>query len=163
MTAQENMNLIRAWVDAVNRNDVEGELACWQPDGEMTIIATGATSKGHAALRRRRERSAAMVSAQSLAGRKHITNHFASEEWVCVEYHSRATITGLIEMRGVTIIPEGISRAIDTEVCVIAHIRDGKMDSAREYFDSATFARQLEVESASVAAMYSTLLTDAGS
>jgi hypothetical protein len=34
MTAQENMNLIRAWVDAVNRNDVEGELACWQPDGE---------------------------------------------------------------------------------------------------------------------------------
>jgi ketosteroid isomerase-like protein len=99
MTAQENMDLIRAWVDAVNRNDVEGELACWQPDGEMTIMATGATSKGHAALRQGGERSAAMVSAQPLVGRKHITNLFASEEWVCVEYHSRATITGPIENR----------------------------------------------------------------
>lgn len=163
MTAQENMDLIRAWVDAVNRNDVEGELACWQPDGEMTIMATGATSKGHAALRRGGEWSASMVSAQPLQGRKHITNLFASEEWVCVEYHSQATITGPIEIRGVTIIPEGISRTIDTQVCVIAHIRDGKMDRAREYFDSATFARQLEVDSAEVSALYSSLLTDVGS
>ncbi|SRR6266700_205366 len=163
MTAQENMNLIRAWVDAVNRNDVEGELACWQPDGEMTIMATGTTSKGHAALRQGGEWSASMVSAQPLQGRKQITNLFASDEWVCVEYHSRATITGPIEMRGVTIIPEGISRAIDTEACVIAHIRDGKMDRAREYFDSATFARQLEVNSAEVSALYSSLLTDANS
>lgn len=104
-----------------------------------------------------------MVSAQPLQGRKQITNLFATEEWVCVEYHSRATITGPIEVRGVTIIPEGISRTIDTEVCVIAHIRDGKMDRAREYFDSATFAPQLKVDSASVAAMYSSLGTHADS
>jgi ketosteroid isomerase-like protein len=163
MTAQENMDLIRAWVDAVNRNDVEGELACWQPDGEMTIMATGATSKGHAALRQAGEWSASMVSGQPLQGRKQITNLFASEEWVCVEYHTQATITGPIEIQGVTIIPEGSSRTIDTQVCVIAHICDGKMDRAREYFDSATFARQLEVDRASIAAMYSSLGTDAGS
>jgi hypothetical protein len=33
MTAQENMNLIREWVEVVNRNYTEEVLACWQQIG----------------------------------------------------------------------------------------------------------------------------------
>ncbi len=45
MSAQENMATIRAWVDAINRNDVDAELACWQPDGEIGLsIARRATN-----------------------------------------------------------------------------------------------------------------------
>jgi ketosteroid isomerase-like protein len=162
MPARENLELIRAWVDAINRNDVEEELACWQPDGEMTVVPTGTTFKGTEALRRGGEHSAAMVGAQPIEGRKQITNLFASDEWACVEYDVRASVAGPIEMQGVQIIPAGIERAIDLKVCVIAHVRDGKMDVAREYWDSASMARQLGLDNARVAAVYSSLGTDAG-
>jgi hypothetical protein len=74
---------------------------------------------------------------------------------------THASIAGPITLRGVQIIPEGATRSVETRVCVIAHIRDGKMDRAREYFDSGSMARQLGLDSAPVAAMYSSLGADA--
>ena len=150
-------------VDAINRDDVAGELACWQPDGEMTVVPTGTTFKGIEALRRGGEESASMVGAQPSQGRKQITNLFASGDWVCVEYDVRATAAGPIALQNVTIIPAGVSRTIELKVCVIAHIRDGKIDHAGEYWDSASMARQLGVDGAVVAAMYSSLGSGAGS
>src|SRR5262245_52998709 len=94
MAARQNVELIRRWVDAINRNDVEAELACWQTDGEMTVVPTGTTFKGTEALRRGGESSAAMVGAQPVAGRKQITNLFASDDWACVEYDVRAIVVG---------------------------------------------------------------------
>ncbi len=41
--SQANMDLIRNWVEAINRNDIPAELACWQPDGEFFIVPTGTT------------------------------------------------------------------------------------------------------------------------
>jgi hypothetical protein len=38
MPAQENIAVIRRWVDAINRNDIDAELACWQPDGEFLVV-----------------------------------------------------------------------------------------------------------------------------
>ena len=45
MSAEENVNVVRAWVDDINGNDVEGEVACWQPDGRYTIVATASPFK----------------------------------------------------------------------------------------------------------------------
>jgi hypothetical protein len=45
LPAEENIIPVQKWVDAINHNDVEGELSCRQPDGEYTIVATGATWK----------------------------------------------------------------------------------------------------------------------
>ncbi len=47
MTAQTHMDLVRAWVDAINRNDIEAELACWQPDAQMTVVPLGVTFTVH--------------------------------------------------------------------------------------------------------------------
>ncbi len=163
MTAQTNMQLIQAWVDAVNRNDVQAELACWQPDGEFEVVATGTIYQGVAELERAGGASAAMVAGQPAQGRKQITNLFASEDWACVEYATHATIAAPIALRGVELVPTGATRSVDTRVCVIAHIRDGKMDRAREYFDSGSIARQLGLDSATVAAMYSALGAEASS
>ena len=52
MSAEQNVKLIRSWVDAINRNDVDGELACWQPDGEYFVIATDSHFKGINELKR---------------------------------------------------------------------------------------------------------------
>ena len=74
---------------------------------------------------------------------------------------SSATIAGPIAPRGLAIVPEGATRSIELRVCVIAHIHDGKMARAREYFDSGSIARQLGLDSATVAAMYSSLGAEA--
>jgi hypothetical protein len=128
----------------------------------MTVVPTGTTLKGVEALRRGGEKSASMVGAQPAQGRKQITNLFASEEWVCVEYDVRATVTGPLEVQGVTIIAAAVERTVELKVCVIAHIRDGKMDIVREYWDSATMGRQLGLDSTKVATAYSSLGSDGG-
>ncbi len=53
-------------------------------------------------------------------------------------------------------------RKLELKVCVIAHIRDGTMDRVREYWDSASMARQLGMDSAALAAMYSSFESGAG-
>jgi ketosteroid isomerase-like protein len=159
-SAQENMNLIRRWVEAVNRNDVRGELACWQPDGEFFIVPTGTTYKGTAEIEQAGRASAAMVGAQPAQGRKQITSLFASEDCVCVEYDAQAAIAGPIEVGGVTILAEGASRTLELKVCVVAQIRDGKMDRAREYFDSSSMARQLGLDGASLGSLYGSLASE---
>ena len=80
MSAEENMKVVRSWIDAINRNDFEGELSCWQPDGEYIVIASGGTIKGIEALRRAGEASASVIDGQPAQGRKQITNPFATDE-----------------------------------------------------------------------------------
>ncbi len=48
---------------------------------------------------------------------------------------------GPIVLQNVSVVPEGVSRNLELKVCVIAHVRNGKMDVAREYWDSANMAR----------------------
>jgi ketosteroid isomerase-like protein len=162
VTAETNVQLIKAWVDAINRNDVQAELACWQPDGEFEVVATATVYKGLAELERAGRVSASLIAGQPAQGRKQITNLFASEDWTCVEYSTHATIAGPIRLRGVEVVPDGVTRSVETRVCVIAHVSNGKMDRAREYFDSGGIARQLGLDSATVAAMYSSLGTAVG-
>lgn len=158
MTAQTNMDLVRAWVDAINHNDVEAELACWQPDAQMTVVPLGVTFKGVDEFRRGGVKSSAMVGTQPLEGRKQITHLFGSgDDWVCVEYDVQASVDGPIVLQNVIVVPAGVSRNLELKVCVIAHVRNGKMDVAREYWDSASMARQLHVDSALLEAMYASM------
>ena len=46
MSEHDNLAVIRAWVDAINRNDVAAELACWRPDGEFVVVPTGVSYRG---------------------------------------------------------------------------------------------------------------------
>jgi len=82
--------------------------------------------------------------------RNEITNVFASEEWVCLEWTARHTIpkesgkiTEEIMHLNITITPEG--QKIEISVVSIFHMKDGKITSAREYSDYATIMRQLGV------------------
>ncbi|HUH63423.1 MAG TPA: nuclear transport factor 2 family protein [Terracidiphilus sp.] len=147
--------LVRTWVDAINRSDVEGELACWHAECEYTIVATGTTTRGIEALRRGGIASAAVIGDQPSSGRKQITNLFAAGDWACVEYDVTATLQGPIEIGGSTLIPAGTSRPLRTKVCIVLHIRDGKFDCAREYFDVYGMARQTGIDPAIVSAIYS--------
>jgi ketosteroid isomerase-like protein len=90
--AMGNMDLVRTWVNAINQNDIEAELACWQPDGEFFVAPTGTTYRGIAEIRRAGERSASVIGGQPVQGRKQITHLDAGEDWAVVEYESQADI-----------------------------------------------------------------------
>jgi len=98
-----------------------------------------------------------MSSGQPSEGRKQITNLFATDDRACVEYDTDATVTGPIAVQNVEIIPKGVSRTIQTKVCIVFHIRNGKFEVGREYFDTSSIARQMRLNSGAVADMYSSM------
>lgn len=112
MPEQDNLAVIRAWVDAIDRNDVDAELACWQPDGEYRVIPTGTVYRGLAQISQAGRQLATMVAGQPIKGRKQITHLEGGEQWACVSYDTHATIRGPIVLDGVTVVPEGSERAV---------------------------------------------------
>jgi len=133
----KNLELIQRWIEAHNRDDIEAELDCWDDDAEMTIVPTGMTYKGKAALR-----EAAKMAVKS-KGRKVITHIFASGDWVCAEYTAYATIHGPMNAHGI-VIPAGISKNTQLKVCFLANIREGKIVLSREYWDTGSMTKQLQ-------------------
>ncbi len=134
--AQANMNVIRDWIEAHNRHDIDGELAFWDDAAEMTIVPTGRTYSGVAELR------AAAEMAVKSHGRKTISHLIASDDWVCAEYVSRSTVHGPMNAHNIA-IPAGVDKHIELQICFLANIKDGKIIRTREYWDTASMMRQL--------------------
>jgi ketosteroid isomerase-like protein len=158
---QRNMDLVRAWVDAINRNDIEAELDCWQPDGEFFVTPTGTTYRGVAEIRRAGEKSASVIGGQPIQGRKQITHLDAGEDWAVVEYDTRADIQGPINLGNVTILPEGGTRTVVTRACVVFQMKQGKFQRAQEFFDTLSLPQQLGIDRATLEKMYASLAAKA--
>lgn len=154
---QMNMDTIRAWVDAVNRNDIEAELACWQPDGEFHIIPTDTTYRGVAEIREGGRRSAMMIGSQPVEGRKQIIHLDAGDDWATVEYTAEATIAGPIAIQGVTILAEGVQRNLVLKACLLFQMKEGKIHRGQEVFDAFSMARQLGLDPEILAKLYAAL------
>jgi ketosteroid isomerase-like protein len=82
-----------------------------------------------------------------------ITNVFASEEWICLEWTARHTIpkesgttTKEIQHLNIKITLKG--QKIEIRAVDVFRMKDGKIISAREYSDYATIMRQLGVVAA---------------
>lgn len=156
-SSQKNMDLIREWVDAINRNDVEAELDCWQPDGEFFVVPTGTTYKGVKEIRKAGEKSASVVGGQPIKGRKQITHLSAGEAWACVEYDTHADIVGPIVIKDLTLLPEGVKKTVITKACVVFQLKDGKIYHAREYFDASSMAQQLGLSPEILSKMFASI------
>jgi hypothetical protein len=154
---QENLDRLRTWVDAINRNDVEGEVACWQPDGEMTIDPIGVTFKGIDEIRNGGKQSSAVIGGQPVEGRKQITHLSGGATWVTVEYDVHATIIGPIVIGYVTILPDGVSREVVTKTCIVFLMKEGKLFRGQEYFDTTSVAEQLGLDHETLAKLYSSM------
>jgi steroid delta-isomerase-like uncharacterized protein len=155
--SQVNMDRIRTWVAATNRNDVEAELACWQPDGEFHILPTNTTYHGLAEIREGGKKSAMLIGGQPIEGRKQIINLDAGDDWATVEYKTEATITGPIVLQNVTILLPGASRDLALKACLLFQMRQGKIWQAYEVFDSFSMAQQLGLDQETLAKLYASL------
>ena len=70
---------------------------------------------------------------------KKLVNLFADEHYACMEYTTEGTLTGRVDFGSVAIPPTGLK--YELQVCFVFHLKDGKIDRVREYFDMETVRR----------------------
>ncbi|HSX07016.1 MAG TPA: ester cyclase [Candidatus Saccharimonadia bacterium] len=134
--SEQNIKVIKDWLEVHNRDDIEGELAFWDDNAEMTITPTGKVYNGIDELR-----AAAQMAAKS-QGRKTLSHIFASDEWVCAEYIAKSYVAGPMDAHNIK-IPAGVTKELTLQICFLANVVDGKIVHAREYWDTGSMLRQL--------------------
>ncbi len=148
-TIQRNIDTIRAWLDAHNRQDMKA-LDYYTEDIEIIEMPTGVVYKG---MNKMRE-LARMAYRRN--GRKDLTHIFATETEACVEYIATADMSQLLSaeekksgIHGVDLSKAKSSAAsFALPVCFICHFtEEGKIDRVREYWDVITMTRQFGIES----------------
>jgi len=148
-TAQDNISVIRKLWEALQHPSpasLETMIELMDENIDWDVVPLGLKRRGIDEMRQLIEGSWA-DSPQD--GWHEITNVFASEEWVCLEYTARGTITKELAHLNIKHTPKGQKmeiRAVD-----VFRMKNGKIASAREYYDHASLMRQLEVETAAKA------------
>jgi len=154
---QKNLDTIKNWVDAINRNDVEAEMSYWQPDGEFTIVPIGVTFKGIDEIKAGGQKSANMIGGQSAEGRKQITHISGGATWAVVEYEVQATIVGPVAFGELIVLSAGEQREVITHTCVVFLMKDSKLLCGSEYFDTTAVAEQLGLSHEMLSNIYKAL------
>ena len=72
-----------------------------------------------------------------------VVNVIAQDNWAVVEYVNRGTHTGTLRSSLGTFAPTG--RRVEVRYCSVMRVDNGKVVEGRDYYDSATIARQLGV------------------
>jgi steroid delta-isomerase-like uncharacterized protein len=74
-------------------------------------------------------------------GEVKITNVIVQGEWAVVEFVNKGTQTGTLHSSLGEFPPTG--RAMEVRYCSVMKVEDGKVVEGRDYYDSASIARQL--------------------
>lgn len=74
-------------------------------------------------------------------GSLEITNIIVQGEWAVVEFVNRGTQTGPLHSSLGTFPPSG--KRMEARYCSVMQVRNGKVVAGRDYYDSASIARQL--------------------
>lgn len=144
---QANVELIKAWLDAHNRQDMTA-LDYMSDDVEIFETPTGVVWRGHGDM----EDLARL--AYSRKSHKRLTHIFATDREACVEYVTIVSLAGEVTasekrqgLHGIDV--SNAKPTVDTfelPVCFVCEIEDGKIRRAREYWDAAAMARQLGLD-----------------
>lgn len=145
-TAQANIELMKAWLDAHKRQDIKA-LDYMSDDVEIIETPTGVVWRG------RKDMEDLAKLAYSRKSFKELTHIFATADEACVEYTTKVSTTGEVSdfekqqgLHGLDVSNAKPTVAMfELKVCFVCHIKDGKIDQAREYWDAASMAQQLGV------------------
>ncbi|MGD1171026.1 nuclear transport factor 2 family protein [Mycobacterium seoulense] len=145
-SAQANVELLKAWLDAHNRGDIAA-LDYMSDDVEIVEMPTGVVWRG------RQDMENLARLAYSRKSHKRLTHVFATEAAACVEYVTVVPMTGEVSrfekewgLHGIDISNAApTSDVFELPVCFVCEIMNGKIHRAREYWDAASLARQLGV------------------
>ena len=72
-----------------------------------------------------------------------VINVIVQDNWAVVEYVNRGTHSGILRSSLGTFEPTG--RSVEVRYCSVMRVENGKVVEGRDFYDSATIARQLGV------------------
>ena len=137
-TREDNAAIARAVYETFNDHDLERAGALTAEDMEFVDVPSGRTLRGPEGFM---DGMRAWIAACFDASVE-IVGMFAGEGgWVTAEFVGRGTHDGPMASPGGDIPPTG--RPLELRYCEVFRMRDGKIASARLYYDAATLLGQL--------------------
>lgn len=130
MSEQENINIVRRWVELLGRwgedsQDISLALDLMDPDCEWVLMATGERYRGTDAVRKMAEKSMAAIS-HTEQHQLEVTNLFGCGDKVCLEYAHGA----LLRLPG-----QATPSPIEMPICIVFQCKNGKIARANEYYE----------------------------
>jgi steroid delta-isomerase-like uncharacterized protein len=141
MGAKENLQLIKARYDAVNKHDFDAFEGFYAGSIVWNDPGLGAPINGARAVRKRLE---ALVAAFPDL-RWNLDRIFAQDDDVCAEFTFTGTHGGALPERSGKSIP-ATKKAIQIKAVGVYTVRDGKITESRVYFDHGYLVGQLRGE-----------------
>ncbi len=142
MTTQENVGLARSLLELYNSHQsdpawLDKSVAAFAADSTLTNIPLGTTLAGSEGFKQ-----LALFFAEAFPGsRVELTNAFATEDQVVIEFTGRGTNTGPLHLPTGDIPATG--RSAELRFCDVIQIRNGKIVSLHVYYDTMTMLQQL--------------------
>ena len=142
MTAQDNVALVRSLVDLYNAHQsdpawLEKSLAAFAADSTITEVPSRRTLPGADGYRQ-----LLLFFAEAFPeSHVELTNVFATEDQLALEFTGRGTNTGPLHMPTGDIPPTG--RYSETQFSEVIQIRNGKIVSFHIYYDTMTLLQNL--------------------
>ncbi len=133
--AIDNLEIARGYVEAFNQHNADRCAAFAADDAKFTDMVSGREFDGPPGLR---EWDQMMFTAYP-DGSVEILNAFGSSDGLVVEAVFRGTQRGTTPL--LAIPPTG--KKVELPFCIIGRTRDGKIVSARQYYDGLALLRQL--------------------
>jgi steroid delta-isomerase-like uncharacterized protein len=137
MSSQENATLARQMYRWFNESQYDEVVGCAVENVEVVLVPFGQTFRGHPGFREFLTSFKTAVPDMKLE----VTNQVATDDQVVSEFVVRGTHTGPLQTPAGAVPATG--KSIEYPVCEVWGIKQGKLASIRNYFDSATLLRQL--------------------
>ena len=143
-----DLALVEAWVDAVNQEDWTRLTALFADEVVSWASPSGPGPKPLVAREEIQANSDRFYRAWPDT-RLEIERLFGGDGWVCLQAELVATHSGTVALRGGPAIAP-TNRGIRVPVVIVFRVEKGKITHKEEYYDSATWWRQMGVEPPSV-------------
>lgn len=137
MSSHDNTAVARALNDAYNARDWDSAVANMAPDAELTNVATGQVFNGPDGARLFLQGWATAFPDSQVE----TTAVFADDENAAIEFVGRGTHSGPLASPAGDIPPTG--QRVDVRFAQVLRFHNGKITSARLYFDLAGMLQQL--------------------
>ena len=142
MSVQENLEMSRSLTELYNNRHSDSEWleksgAAFADDSTFINVPLGMTLPGAEGYKQFVKFFAEAFPDSTVE----ITNLFATEDQVVLEYTGRGNNTGPLRLPMGDVPPTG--RRGELRICDVSHIRNGKIVSYHSYYDTMTLLQQL--------------------
>ncbi len=132
---------VRQFHESWDLRDPDRGAAVIAPDCQFEDVARGESQIGPDGYRADYHRWRAAFPDGEVKVVKVITGSDGPDGWAVVEFLNRGTQTGVLHSSLGEFPPSG--RPMEVRYCSVMRVQDGKVVEGRDYYDSASIARQL--------------------